>query len=65
VVGQVQKFAGLVVGSHAVELDTLIVINVQIFRLGGSEHRMVLQKAHVAYFILCLEFAHEVLALPV
>jgi hypothetical protein len=52
-------------GPHAVEFDSLVVINVQIFRLGHCEHRMVLQKANVTHFIFCLEFTHEVLALPV
>ena len=50
---------------HAMELNTLVVVYVQIVALGSSKHRIILQKANIVYLLFGLKFNNEVLALPV
>ena len=51
--------------THAVNLDALIVVNVQVPVLCCCEHGVILQEAYVADLLLGLELHHEVLPLPV
>ena len=43
---------------HAMQLNALIIIDVQVLLLRYREHLVILQEAHIAYFLLGLEFTH-------
>ena len=59
------EFARLQLISQMVQLDSLVVVNVQMLLLGNCKHRVVMEKAEVSDDLLGLEFARQLLPLPV
>lgn len=50
---------------HAVELDPLIVINVEILALCCGKHCLVLQEADIPDLVLGLELTQQVFLFPI
>jgi hypothetical protein len=49
---------------HAVELDALVVVYVQVLFLGHCEHRVVLQETNVTNFFFRLKLSNKSFAFP-
>lgn len=44
--------------AHAVELNSLVVVDVEVLGLSHCEHLVILQEANVTNLFLCLELGH-------
>ena len=49
---------------HAVELNPLVVINMQVLLLRDGKHLIILQEANIPHFLLSLEFSDEFFSFP-
>ena len=56
VVGQVIEKDRLLMVSHHMELDALIIINVQVFRLSSSKELVIVQEGDSSHSFLSLKF---------
>ena len=50
--------------SHAVQLDALMIVDMQVLSLCNSEHVMVLQEADVTHLVTSLKLHNKVLVFP-
>ncbi len=64
VIGEEIKNSWLCMVTHAMQLDSLMIVNVQVLGLRDSKHLMILQEADIAHFITCLELHNQVFTLP-
>lgn len=44
--------------AHAVEFNSLVVVDVEVLGLSYCEHLVILQEANVTNLFLCLELGH-------
>lgn len=57
-IGQVLKLNRVVVVSHAVQLNALVIVDVQVLALSCGKHGLVLEELHISHFVLSLKFTN-------
>jgi hypothetical protein len=55
VIREVVKFDWLIMISHTVQLNALVVVDVQVLALSSSEHSLILHEANISHFVFWLK----------
>lgn len=50
--------------THAVQLDTLAIVDVHVLVLSNSEHRVILKETDIPYLVLGVELHDKVFIFP-
>lgn len=63
-IGEEVQHDGFYMIPHTVKLNTLVVVNVQVFLLRNCKHLVILQEADIPNFFLCLKLSDKSFSFP-